>query len=470
MDFMAYELLPLVLNMSLTAGVIILVVLLGRLLLKRAPRVFSYALWAVVLFRLLCPVSFASDVSFLGAVDAPAEFAPSGQISVISYVPTGIVHDPAPGVQLPVPALNEAINPALPQSAEQAAADPLEAPVSLLTLLWMAVAAVLLLRGLVLYLDLRMRLWRSPKLSGRVHVAKGVDTAFVAGIIRPKIYLPDGLGERERECVLAHERSHIRRGDHIVKPLAYIALCLHWFNPLVWLAWVLAMRDMESSCDEAAIKRLGAHSRADYAQTLLNLTTGRRGGFDAALAFGNDTKRRIKEVAKLKPAKKWASVLAALLAVVIIAGCSANPAQSDATPESTPGSTPTEQPGGNYVSVEAMLDTAYERSLGEVTWSDGGVSVFPATDWRIDNLEKVCEIDGLDPDTVIEGWTYDVWFQLDIAEEDVNLSGICSATGTGSICMAPCSLSRAGTRTEAISPSPSSVSTTIRRCTTPTTS
>ena len=258
MDFFMYELLPALLNMSLTASVIILVVLAARLLLKRAPRAFSYALWAVVLFRLLCPVSFASDVSFLDAVDAPAEFAPSGQISVISYVPTDIVHNPKPSVQLPVPALNEAINPNLPQGAEQTVADPLEAPVSMLTFLWTLVAAFLLLRGLVLYLDLRMRLWRSPKLSGRVYAAKGIGTAFVAGILRPKIYLPEGLGERESECVLAHERSHIRRGDHIIKPLAYMALCLHWFNPLVWLAWVLAMRDMESSCDEAAIKRLGA--------------------------------------------------------------------------------------------------------------------------------------------------------------------------------------------------------------------
>lgn len=407
MDFFMYELLPALLNMNLTASLIILVVLAARLLLKRAPRAFSYALWAVVLFRLLCPVSFASDVSFLDAVDAPAEFAPSGQISVISYVPTDIVHYPEPSVQLPVPALNEAINPNLPQGAEQTVADPLEAPVSMLTFLWTLVAAFLLLRGLVLYLDLRMRLWRSPKLSGRVYAAKGIGTAFVAGILRPKIYLPEGLGERESECVLAHERSHIRRGDHIIKPLAYMALCLHWFNPLVWLAWVLAMRDMESSCDEAAIKRLGASSRADYAQALLNLATGRRVGFNAALAFGNDTKRRIKEVAKLKPAKKWASVLAALLAVVIIAGCAANPAGAA---ESGGGK-------GEYADINEYV----ESLVGETVMyrnADGGMAEGYVLDSEVYIL-RAAQLTGLVPDAKLESFCYSIYYQLDVEPDEL---------------------------------------------------
>lgn len=421
MDFFMYELLPVLLNMSITAGLMILVVLLARLLLRRAPRAWSYALWAVVLFRLLCPVSFTSELSLLGAVDAPAQFEPSGQISIVNYVPENIVHDPEPSVQLPIPALNEAINPSLPQGEEQTVADPLEAPVSLLTILWAMVAAGMLLRGLVLYLDLKMRLWRSPKLERGVYVSKRIKTAFVAGIILPRVYLPDGLTESERECVLAHERCHIRRGDFLIKPLAYIALCLHWFNPLVWLAWVIAMRDMEVSCDEAALRRLGSTRRADYAQTLLNMATGRRTGFGAALAFGDDTKRRIKEVAKLKPAKKWISVLAGVLAVAVIAGCAANPALPGVEPDATPSQTPVKGKG-MFSSVEEMLQEGVEKSLGDVTWTASSVHVFPATDGRIEGLEKVCEIEGLDPDAVIEGWTYDVWYKLDIDEEEIAMS------------------------------------------------
>ena len=379
MSFLADRLLPSVVNMSLTAGVIILIVLAARLLLKRAPRAFSYALWAVVLFRLLCPVSFSSGLSFLGAVDAPAEFALSGQISAISYVGADF--------RLASPASAAAVDSeAAPEPDTGAPGMPVSAPerepaadVNVPALLWAGAASAMLLRGAVLYLDLKMRLWRAPKLSGNVYGAKGVDTAFVAGALRPKIYLPEGLDERERECVLAHELCHIRRGDHIIKPLAYIALCLHWFNPLVWLAWVLAMRDMESSCDEAAIKRLHGASRADYAQTLLNLATGRRGGFNAALAFGDDTKRRIKEVARLKPVKKWAGVLAAALAVTVIAGCAANPTRKkyDSVVEYT-SQVPVQSPA-EYVTLsgdtaEAGWISAYQpgpRLVASVPLSDG---------------------------------------------------------------------------------------------------
>ena len=402
-----------VLNMSLTAGAVILVVLLARALLRRAPRWCSYALWSVVLFRLLCPVSISSALSMLNLARAPVSTG-SGPVTMVNYA--GVIQQSAQTAQqapnLPVAAGAGAVQnaPAGPGWQE------------VLAWVWVCAAAAMLLWALVSYLSLRVRLWDSQHFEGRVYVSKRIGTAFVSGLIRPKIYLPENLSGRERECVLAHERCHIRRGDHLIKPLAYIALCLHWFNPLVWLAWLLAMRDMEASCDEAAIKRLGGASRADYAQTLLNLAAGRGVSLAVSLSFGDDTKRRIRAIARIRPARRWITVLAAVLAVGVIAGCAANPAPSETGPDNTPGAADA-QSDGRYASVYDMLSTGYERSLGSVTWSSDGVSVFPATDWRIENLEKVCEIDGLDPDAVIEGWTYDVWFQLDIAEEDVNIAG-----------------------------------------------
>lgn len=235
MQFFMYRLLPLILNMSLTASVVILAVLLARLILKRAPRRYSYALWAVVLFRLLCPASFSSALSLLSLASAPAGAA-AGEVSMVDYIPMDVVHNAASAVELPFGVFNDAVNSALPQGAEQTGADPLEAPVCFLTILWCLVAAGMLFAGLVKYIDLRLRLWDSQKLEGRVRSSKYISTAFAAGIFRPRIYLPERLTERERDCVLAHERSHIRRGDHIIKPLAYLALCVHWFNPLVWLA------------------------------------------------------------------------------------------------------------------------------------------------------------------------------------------------------------------------------------------
>lgn len=241
-------------NMSLTASAIILVVVLARLALKRAPRWCSYALWSVVLFRLLCPVSIGSAFSVLNLSRTPVVSA-AGRVTAVNYVES--IPGLEPGDVAPAPSLAPSV------TAPSGGLTPQDVGASVdwigvLAWLWVIVAAAMLLWALVSYLSLRVRLWDSAVLEGRVRVSRRIDTAFVAGMLRPRIYLPEGLSERERECVLAHERGHIRRGDHLMKPLAYVALCLHWFNPLVWLAWVLAMRDMESSCDEAALRRLGS--------------------------------------------------------------------------------------------------------------------------------------------------------------------------------------------------------------------
>ena len=289
------------LNMSIAAGWLILAVIALRLLLRRAPKRFRLLLWAVVGLRLALPWSIESALSLI----------PSAQT-----LPEGIMLERAPVLDTGISALNGAINPGFTTAFTPelgASANPLQVLLPIAAALWMLGAAAMLLWALVSYLSLRVRLWDSQHFEGRVYVSKRIGTAFVSGLIRPKIYLPENLSGRERECVLAHERCHIRRGDHLIKPLAYIALCLHWFNPLVWLAWILAMRDMEASCDEAAIKRLGGASRADYAQTLLNLAAGRGISLAVSLSFGDDTKRRIRAIARIRPARRWITVLAAVL-------------------------------------------------------------------------------------------------------------------------------------------------------------
>ncbi len=385
------DLLRQIINMSLTAGAVILVVLLARALLRRAPRWCSYALWSVVLFRLLCPVSISSALSMLNLARAPVSTG-SGRITMVDYA--GVIQQSAQTAQqpadLPVAAGSGAVQsaPAGPGWQE------------VLAWVWVCAAAAMLLWALVSYLSLRVRLWDSQHFEGRVYVSKRIGTAFVSGLIRPKIYLPENLSGRERECVLAHERCHIRRGDHLIKPLAYIALCLHWFNPLVWLAWVLAMRDMEASCDEAAIKRLGGASRADYAQTLLNLAAGRGVSLAVSLSFGSDTKHRIKEVAKMKPNKRWISTAAAALCVLIIAGCAANPA-----PTATPAATPSGEP--------VQADTTASGSESTPLYSDidaaviaYGFSRLPYTPSGVSGASFVSSFGGIINGAELETWTY----------------------------------------------------------------
>ena len=315
-----YEFMPTLLNMSLTASVAIVLVILLRLLLKKAPKVISYALWAVVLFRLLCPVSVGSSFSLYNLFDAPAE--ESGTLtSVIEYVPSNIVHTEYPAVALPVPGISDAVNEVLPQGEEQLRADPLEGPVFIATYVWMAGVLAMVVYSVVSYVRLRRKLSVVVPLRDNIFIADDIKSPFVVGLFRPKIYLPCNLGDKEQEYIILHEQHHIKRLDHVMKALAFLALAIHWFNPLVWIAFILAGKDMEMSCDEAVIRKVDNDVRADYSASLLTLATGRRIIAGTPLAFGEgDTKGRINNLSKWKKPAVWV-VLLAVVACVVLAVC-----------------------------------------------------------------------------------------------------------------------------------------------------
>lgn len=323
-----YTFMPKLLNMSLTASVAIVLVILLRLLLKKAPKVISYALWGVVLFRLLCPVSIGSNFSIYNLFDAPAQ--ESGTItSVIEYVPSNIVHTEYPSVALPVPGISDVINEALPQGREQLVADPLEAPMSIATYVWMIGVLGMVTYSIVSYIRLRRKLSVVVPRRDNIFIADDIKSPFVVGLFRPKIYLPCNLGDKEQEYIILHEQHHIKRLDHVMKALAFLALAIHWFNPLVWVAFILASKDMEMSCDEAVIRKIGGDVRADYSASLLTLATGRRIIAGTPLAFGEgDTKGRINNLSKWKKPAVWV-VLVAVVACVVLAVCLlTNPSQT----------------------------------------------------------------------------------------------------------------------------------------------
>ena len=198
-----YTFMPKLFNMSLTASAAIALVILLRLLLKKAPKVISYALWGVVLFRLLCPVSIESSFSLYNLFDAPTE--ESGTItSVIEYVPNNIVHTEYPTVTLPVPGISDAINEVLPQGQEQLVADPLEAPMSFATYAWMAGVLGMTIYSIVSYVKLRRKLSVVVPLRDNIFVADDIKSPFVVGLFRPKIYLPCNLGDKEQEYIILH--------------------------------------------------------------------------------------------------------------------------------------------------------------------------------------------------------------------------------------------------------------------------
>lgn len=315
-----YIFLPKILNMSLTASVAIVFVLLLRLLLKKAPKVISYALWAVVLIRLLCPVSIESGLSLFGLFDTPTVDMTENS-SAVEYIPSNIVHTEFPEVVLPVPGVGEAITEVLPQGEEQLRADPLEGPIFIATYVWWGGILVMAIYGIVTYLRLRRKLITASPLRDNIYLADDIDSPFVMGLFRPKIYLPSAMEEREQSYILLHEQHHIRRLDHVVKAVAFVALCIHWFNPLVWVAFILSGKDMEMSCDEAVVRKLGTQIRADYTASLLSLATGKRIIAGMPLAFGEgNTKGRIRNLANWKKPAFWV-VLVAVIACIVLAVC-----------------------------------------------------------------------------------------------------------------------------------------------------
>lgn len=323
MDF--YTFFPKILNMSLTASVAIVFVMLLRLLLKKAPKVISYALWGVVLFRLLCPVSFESGLSLFGIFETPTVGA-TDRTSMVEYIPSNIVHTEYPEVVLPVPGIGDTITEALPKGEEQLRADPLEGPIFIATYVWWGGILVMAIYGIVTWLQLRRRLVTASPLRGNIYLADDIDSPFVMGLIRPKIYLPSEMEQREQSYIILHEQHHIRRMDHIVKALAFAALCIHWFNPLVWVAFILSGKDMEMSCDEAVVRKLGTEIRADYTASLLSLATGKRIIAGMPLAFGEgNTKGRIKNLANWKRPAFWVVLVAIIACIVLAVGLLTNP-------------------------------------------------------------------------------------------------------------------------------------------------
>jgi len=291
-------------ELSLTACYVILFILAARFLLRKAPKIYSYALWGVVYFKL---------VSVFKLDFFKRSLIPQPQIDKIYYdiapdytafysTEAGIVSQVNSEFVAPVPVVTPMYTPAL---------------------IWFVVLCVLLAVSAVMYFRAHLKLKSSSinNLKDNVYISDAISTPFVFGIIRPKIYLPDGLTEQQQKYVITHEKVHIRRGDHIIKLFAFAITCIHWFNPLVWLGFFLLEKDMEMSCDEKVLQILGNEHKKDYSYCILSLSSNNRFVPKAYLSFGDsDTKKRIKNVLNYKKPAVVASVMTIIGIVVIAVG------------------------------------------------------------------------------------------------------------------------------------------------------
>ncbi len=319
-QFVFNRLFPEILNMSLTGSIVILAVLFIRIFLRKAPKKWSYLLWLAVAFRLACPVSVSSPVSLLGAVNAPVTAQ-----GTIEYIDRAAAQ---PQITIPLPAVPAPglLTPDLVVRVPQTPEDPTRvSAMELFAVVWLAGMAVAFVYSVVSYLQLRRRLANAIVYKENVWQSDRVQSPFILGFVRPRIYIPFGLDQQTQDYVLAHERYHLKRKDHMIKPLAFALLALHWFNPLCWLAFQLMGRDMEMSCDEQVLARADGDRRV-YSTALLSFAANRRFPVPSPLAFGEgEVRPRITNVLNWKKPKIWVTVAAGVLCGAVLLLCALNP-------------------------------------------------------------------------------------------------------------------------------------------------
>ena len=367
-----------IVNRSIAASWIVIAVLILRFCLKKAPKWVNVLLWGIVAVRLIFPFSIESALSLIPSAET---------------VSPSIMMETAPSVQSGVPALDQVINPVIDHSlapAPGASANPLQIWIPVLTVIWLLGVAALFLYSAVSYRRLRRRVCEAVILRDNIYQSENVCSPFVLGIIQPKIYLPYSVDSGALAYVIAHEQAHIRRGDHWWKPLGFLLLTVHWFNPLLWLGYILLCRDIELACDEKVIREMGSEQRADYTQALVSCSVSRRSIAACPLAFGEvGIKERVKSVMNYKKPAFWI-VLASVVVCAVAAVCFLTNPKTEQIPPS----------GGDNVSdmgpaqVEKWFDYLEKT---EITNWDGRLEIdlpeYPGVTFRCypEKMEAVTE-------------------------------------------------------------------------------
>lgn len=316
-----------IVNMSISASWIVLVVVLLRLILKKAPKWIAVLLWGIVAVRLICPFSIESAMSLIPSSETiNTDIMIEGDIKV----ELDNVVENKPLINTGVSIIDDAVNPIIeenfsPEPEVEPQGDtsltPLQMIIPILSWVWVSGMVVMLAYTVISYLRVESKIGTAVRLRENIFQSENVVSPFVLGVVKPRIYLPFHMNEQDMEHVIAHENAHIRRKDHLWKPFGFLLLTLHWFNPFIWLAYVLLCRDIELACDEKVVKEFDNQQKADYAQALLTCSVNRRMIAACPIAFGEvGVKDRVKSVLNYKRPAFWI-IIVAVLASVIAAVC-----------------------------------------------------------------------------------------------------------------------------------------------------
>jgi len=298
------------LNLSISASWLVLAVLALRLVSKRSPKWMNVLLWGIVALRLMLPFSIESALSLIPSAETVS--------------PAVVQFDPAPTITSGVSVIDNAVNPALSEhfaAAPTASVNPLYVWTEIAGWVWLIGLGAMLLYALVSYLRLRRRVSVSLPIQDHIYLCDAISSPFILGVVKPRIYLPSGLDEVQRQNVLAHEQAHLARRDHWWKPLGFALLAVYWFNPVLWLAYTLLCRDIELACDERVIRTMDESAVKTYSTVLLACSMPRKAVITCPLAFGEvGVKERVRNALHYKKPAFW--VVAASVAVcVVVAVC-----------------------------------------------------------------------------------------------------------------------------------------------------
>lgn len=298
------------LNLSISASWLVLVVLVLRFVWKRSPKWMNVLLWGIVALRLVLPFSIESALSLIPSAETVS--------------PAAVQFDPAPTITSGVSVIDNAVNPSLSEhfaAVPTASVNPLYVWTEIAGWVWLIGLGAMLLYALVSYLRLRRRVSVSLPIRDRIYLCDAISSPFILGVVKPRIYLPSGLDEVQRQNVLAHERAHLARRDHWWKPLGFALLAVYWFNPVLWLAYALLCRDIELACDERVIRTMDESAVKTYSTVLLACSMPRKAVITCPLAFGEvGVKERVRNALHYKKPAFW--VVAASVAVcVVVAVC-----------------------------------------------------------------------------------------------------------------------------------------------------
>ncbi len=394
-----------ILNMSITATWLVLAVVVVRLLLKKAPKFISVLLWAIVGIRLICPFSFESVLSLIPSAET---------------VPPSIIYSDTPAIESGVPIINNTINQVITENlapTPEASVSPMQIITLVASVVWLVGIIAMVSYTVFSYLRIKRKVKEALLFKDNILLCDRIDTPFILGVLRPKIYLPSNIDKADMEYVIAHEKAHIKRRDHLWKPLGFLILAVYWFNPALWLGYILLCKDIEFACDQKVLKQMGSEIKKPYSNALINCSVPRKMISACPLAFGEvGVKGRIKSVLNYKKPAFWIVIVAIVTSIAVAVCFLTNPKKklNNTGNNSTGSNNPNNNNSSNAVYIETDPDasakhkvaiSAYNKFLsGEITArrSDGtsynvlqygihgdGIANFALGDVNNDNIPEL---------------------------------------------------------------------------------